>query len=45
MPRKQYDKIAVLKMSVLAAFIISAVCIIRFTPVKNFLATEGLRHK
>ena len=42
MPRKQLDKKMILKVMLLIAFIISAVCLVQFTPIKGFLTTEGL---
>lgn len=42
MPRKPYEKKALAKVLVLAAFILSAVCLVRLTPLKGFLTAQGL---
>lgn len=42
MPRKQLDKKMILKVLLLIVFIISAVCLVQFTPMKSFMTAEGL---
>ncbi|MCP4670243.1 MAG: TVP38/TMEM64 family protein [Desulfobacula sp.] len=44
MPKKQNAKKAILKASLLAGFIIFAVILFRFTPVKGFLEADQLDH-
>lgn len=42
MQRKQFEKKAVLKVVMLFTFIISAIVLVRFTPLKEFLTMENL---
>lgn len=42
MSRKQINRKAIVKVIALVVFIISAVYVVRYSPVKNFLTTEAL---
>lgn len=42
MQHKQFEKKAIFKIVMLFAFIISAIALVRFTPLKEILTAEGL---
>jgi uncharacterized membrane protein YdjX (TVP38/TMEM64 family) len=42
MSSKKFDKKAILKVSIFAGFIIFAVILVRFTPIKGFLNADQL---